>query len=526
MIPDERSRPTTTSRGAWALAAAAAGLFLMAVMAAAPGSPFQPLLTGRGQPSGPLHAIAVAVGLGDLHGNVLVAVSVAITLLAIGGFLLLLRAAYRGEVSLRAVAVLVVGAFALLLFLPLLFSRDVYSYAFYGRIAGIYGGNPYLETPLDHAGDPLWRFVGPMWVDTPAVYGPAWTSLSSAASRFLPHPVDHVEAYRYLAIAAGLATCGAIVWVVRRQWPERTAFALVAFGANPVVLFHSVASGHNDLLVALAIIVALGLTLRGKVPWAVAVLTLGALVKATAALPLLVLLVWVAATRPKGERLRALLPLAGIIAALGAIFAAPYFQLRDPTLGMLELAGHEGWLAPSMAFSRVLDYLTGDLLGVIPRVLFAGTLLVCLGVLVREVWRRGGRIDGGELAATWGWALLLLMLLGPVLLPWYVTWSLPLVWALPRIARTTLLTTSVLLAATLWSAEPLRFPGAFQVDTLLGRWVVTPIVLVLLVRSILDLRSRVRIGLPFDEEVLPAVAVPGGGPPDEPERVPATAREG
>ena len=84
MIPDERSRPTTTSRGAWALAAAAAGLFLMAVMAAAPGSPFQPLLTGRGQPSGPLHAIAVAVGLGDLHGNVLVAVSVAITLLAIG----------------------------------------------------------------------------------------------------------------------------------------------------------------------------------------------------------------------------------------------------------------------------------------------------------------------------------------------------------------------------------------------------------------------------------------------------------
>ena len=84
----------------------------------------------------------------------------------------------------------------------------------------------------------------------------------------------------------------------------------------------------------------------------------------------------------------------------------------------------------------------------------------------------------------------------------------------------------MLLAATLWSAEPLRFPGAFQVDTLLGRWVVTPIVLVLLVRSILDLRSRVRIGLPFDEEILPAVAVPGSGPPDEPERVPAAAREG
>ncbi|HYJ59988.1 MAG TPA: hypothetical protein VE032_00810 [Actinomycetota bacterium] len=507
-----------------ALAAAAAGLFVMAVMAAAPGSPYQPLLTERGLPSGPLHALAVAIGLGEIHGNVLVVVSVAITVLAIGGFLLLLRAAYRGEVSLAAVAALVVGAYVALLFLPLLFSRDVYSYAFYGRIAGIYGSNPYLQTPLDHAGDPLWRFVGPMWVDTPAVYGPAWTSLSSLASRFLPHPVDHVEAYRYLAIAAGLATCAAIVWVVRRQWPERTAFALVAFGANPVVLFHSVASGHNDLLVALAIIVALGLTLRGKVPWAVAVLTLGTLVKATAALPLLVLLVWVAASKPKGERLRAVLPLGAIVAVLAAIFAVPYLQLRDPSLGMLELAGHEGWLAPSMAFSRVLDFVSGDRLGVIPRFLFAATLLVCLTVLVREVWRRGGRIDGGELAATWGWALLLLMLLGPVLLPWYVTWSLPLVWALPRMARTTVLATSVLLAATLWSAEPLRFPGAFEVDTLIGRWVVTPIVLVLLIRSILDLRSRVRIGLPFDEEILPAA--PAAGAAEQPERVPAAAREG
>ena len=53
-----------------------------------------------------------------------------------------------------------------------------------------------------------------------------------------------------------------------------------------------------------------------------------------------------------------------------------------------------------MAFSRVLDFVSGDRLGVIPRFLFAATLVACLTVLVREVWRRGGRIDGGEIAAS------------------------------------------------------------------------------------------------------------------------------
>lgn len=522
-----RDRPRSTTRsGTLALSASAAGLFAMSVVGAAPGSPYQPLLTPNGRPKGPLFDLAVALGIGDVHGNVLVGLSVVVTLLALGGFWLLLRASWRGEVGLGWVAGLVAGAYLLLLFVPLLFSRDVYSYAFYGRIAGVYGGNPYLETPLDHSGDLLWRYVGPIWIDTPAVYGPAWTSLSAAASRFLPRPVDHVEAYRFLAIVAGLATCAAIVWVARRERPALAAFALVAFGANPVVLFHSVASGHNDLLVALAIIVAFGLVLRRHMAWAVVALSLGALIKVTAALPLLLLLVWIAASRPRGERLRAVAPLVAIAVAIAAVFAAPYLQLRDPTLGMLELAGHEGWLAPSMAFSRALDWLTGDLLGFIPRLLFAATLLVCVGAIVREVWRRGARTEASELGAAWGWALVLMMLLGPVLLPWYVTWSLPLVWMLPRMPRITLLATSMLLAATLWSAEPLRFPGAFQVDTLLGRWVVTPIILVLLWRTIMDLRSRIGVGIGFDDEVGATGALATGPAPDEPERVPSAARDG
>jgi alpha-1,6-mannosyltransferase len=524
-MDDVGTRSRSTSTGAAAVALAGVGLAGMAIVGAAPGSPFQPALTPNGQPKGLLKDIALRFGLGSIHGNVQLFVATTVSVLAVAAFLFLLREAFRGGVSLRLVAGLVVFVHVALLFVPLLFSRDVYSYAYYGRIAGVYGGNPYVETPLDHSGDLLWGYVGPKWVDTPAVYGPAWTSLSAGLSRFLPKPVDHVEAYRFLAIVASLATCAALVWVMRMRWPGRAAFALVAFGANPVVLFHSIASGHNDLLLALAVVVALGLVLRDRPLPAVAVLTLGALVKASAVIPLVLLIVWYVGGRPSGERRRALATSAGLAGGLAFAFSLPYLQLQDPTLGMLTLAGHEGWLAPSMALNHLLDFVSFHTLGWVARVGFAGLLLVSLIGIGREVWRRAPDRSVGALAAAWGWSLLLLALLGPVLLPWYVVWALPLAWALPRLPRLALLGVGAVLAVTLWSAEPLRYPGAFGVNLFVGHWVVTPALLVVLVLLLRELRSRLRLGFGLQDEALTdeIVAVPQVAEPLE--RIPAPARQ-
>jgi hypothetical protein len=495
----------------------------MSLVAAGRGSPYQPILTPNAMPHGWLREVARAIGLERLHGDWLLLVSVLVSVAAVGGFLLLLRETYRGNVSVRMVVFLVIGAHVLLVFLPLLFSRDVYSYAFYGRIAGIYHANPYVQTPLDHSSDLLWNYVGPRWIDTPAVYGPAFTSLSALMARILRTPADHVEAYRVLAIAVSLATCGAIVWVTRQLWPERTAFALVAFGANPVVLFHSVASGHNDLLVALAIVLALGLVVRGRSLPAVAVLTLGMLVKATAVLPLVLLIAWCVARSEPARRRRTLLTHAGLAVAISALFASPYLQLNDPSLGMLSLAGHEGWLAPSAVLRRILDVITFGTLGWVPRVGCAVVLVWLVGALGVGVWRRGAALAPKGLGAAWAWSLVLFMLLGPVLLPWYVVWALPLVWLLPRTARATLIATSALMAVTLWSAEPLRFPGAFELDLFVGHWIVTPVLLGLLIWMIADLRERLAIGMPLDDERVPAPAPTVAQHPKGQEAVPAPA---
>jgi hypothetical protein len=495
----------------------------MAVMAAAPGSPYQPVLTPSGQPRGPLRDLAVLLRLDRLEGDVQMAVATVIAAVAVAAFLYLLREAFRERVSVKALVWLVVAAHVALLFVPLLFSRDVYSYAFYGRIAGVYGENPYVQTPLDHSSDMLWNYVGPKWVDTPAVYGPAWTTLSAGLSKVLSKPVDHVEAYRYLAIAASLATCAVLVRLVHRVAPRRTAFALAAFGANPVVLFHSVASGHNDLLVALAVVSALALALDGRERTAVAVLTLGALVKATAFIPLVLLVLWLVARRPVGERIRPALHLSGVIVVLAAAFALPYMQADDPTLGMVELAGHEGWLSPSKAVSRFAGWLTVDGVTVASRWAFAALLALSLAGLGRAVWNRAS-VPGMptpmlEETAACGWSLMLLTLLGPVLLPWYVVWSLPLVWAMPRVARTAVIAAGAMLAVTLWSAEPLRYPKGFEVNLLVGHWMVAPALLVLVGRALLDLRSRLKTGA--------GLADASVGLPEDPqaeERVSAAAR--
>ncbi|GIV00403.1 MAG: hypothetical protein KatS3mg014_2018 [Actinomycetota bacterium] len=137
-----------------------------------------------------------------------------------------------------------------------------------------------------------------------------------------------MAAFRVLAGAASLATLAVVAHLARRLAPERRAFALAAFGLNPVALFQSVGSGHNDLLVALAVAGALALALAGWRVGATAALALGALVKAPAAVPLALAVVAVGVSAPRGRRLRALAPHVGVAVGLGLALAAP---LPQPT---------------------------------------------------------------------------------------------------------------------------------------------------------------------------------------------------
>ncbi len=492
---------TTRSRTAWpAVAAAVAGFLVEAVVAAVPGSPLQPILAPGADPGGPFVWVAETLRL-DRLGDALPVASVLGVVAGMAGFLVLLRAAWRGDLSLRFALGLSVAFHLAIVLQPLLISRDVYSYIAHGQIVSVHHANPYVQTPADFPGFLSRTLVGPQWVDTPSVYGPLFTHLAGLVTRTTPRLDVLVDAFRLIAIAASLATTFVIAAISRGLRPDRAAFAVAAFGLNPVILFQSAGSGHNDLLVALGIALAAWCVLRGRTHWAVVLVACAGLVKATAFLPLLLLVIWVAWRRPPGERLRAGVTHAALGFAVFAVVAIPFLQWHDPTLGMLELSSHEGWLAPSRFFRRVIDAISVDTLGVVARVVFAVALVAAVVWLVRGIARAAasGR-PVLELLGGWGWALLVLTLLGPVLLPWYLAWSLPLTWILPRVPRVSLIALSVVLALSQWTAEPLRFPEAYDLNILIGHYALTPIVIGLLVWLGLDLRRRLSIPLALHDE--------------------------
>jgi alpha-1,6-mannosyltransferase len=332
------------------------------------------------------------------------------------------------------------------------------------------------------------------------VYGPLFTLASSFVARVADSVAGFIVAFRLMAVAASLGTIAIVARLVGRERRDRAPFAVALVGLNPVVLFQSVASGHNDLLVMLSIAGALTLVFSGRELAATAALALGTLVKATAAVPLLLLLVVVVARRPRGERGRALLGHLAVAGGIGLVFALPFLNSQDPSLGMVELAKHEGWLAPSRFFRRLLDALSGDTLGVVARIAFPLVLLAAVLLIARALARRGASVTPSVLGAGWGWGLLFLMLLGPVLLPWYVTWILPLAWLLPSVPRAVVIGTGTALTVSQFTAEPGRFAGAYDANLFWGHYVVTPVVIGLLVWLAIDLLRRVRRGAPLEDE--------------------------
>jgi alpha-1,6-mannosyltransferase len=438
--------------------------------------------------------LAAIIQIDRLSGTPLAVIGVAVAAFATAGFGLALYSAWRQQIGAGTVLACGLISIGSILTLPVLFSRDVYSYAYEGRLVAVYGLNPYTSTPIDAAQDPLWEVVGPLWVSTPSVYGPGFVALAGGIGRSVEGIGAQVQAYRWIAAGAAAGTLVLVGRSARSLRPRRQAFALAAFGLNPVVLFHSTGSAHNDLLVALAVASALVLVIHDRTVAAAGILALGALVKASAALPLLLLVVWVIARAEPARRVRVAMSHAGIALAIGILFAAPFLQAEDPTLGMLELATHEGWLAPSYWLRRWVDRASFFSMGTLVRWAVAALILMVIVGLLRAIWRRG-LADGSigavrELGAGWGWSMLVLALLGPVLLPWYVIWALPVVWLLPPRGRELLLGASAVLVLAQWSAEADRFPGMFDVNVWANTWVFTPILVVLLVRALFDLRGR------------------------------------
>ncbi len=487
-----------------AVAASIGGMVFVALVCATPNSPFYPLLPIGMEAANPLRWMSGVIGLGHLGTTPLMIVGLLATISAAAGFVLLVREAWAGRIPVRTVVLLAIGFHAIVLMLPLLFSRDVYSYAYYGRIVSTYGGNPYVLTPSDFPLNGLWHLTWPGWRETPSVYGPLFTWMSALMTRIVKDPSEVVASFQLLAALASLGTVAVVGRLVQKVRPERAAFAIAMIGCNPIVVYHVVGGGHNDILVAFFVACAVSLLFARRELLAAIALALGMSVKASAVVPLVLLVVAFVANAPPERRRRVLAMYGAVIAGVWLALALPFLQWTNPTLGLMEVSGHDSWMAPGELIVRVgsgLGGLVGDSFrepaATAARLLLFSLSLAAVIAIGHRIWTSVQARTPEAMSAAWGWAFLAITLPSPVLFTWYLVWALPLAWVMPKIARRGMVILSAFFVVTQLVTESSRLPTYLQTVRLpFGH----PIAIAVCVWVGADFVRRIRRGTPLEGE--------------------------
>lgn len=327
--------------------------------------------------------------------------------------------------------VLFVAGFAVA---PVLLSHDVYSYLDYSRLGVVHGLDPYSHPPLAAPADPVYPEVE--WTDATSAYGPLFT-LATYPLAWLPvgAAVAVLKAVAALSVL-GLAVLAARLAPARGLDPLRAATFV---GLNPLVLVHVVGGAHNDGLAMLLAMLGVAAVLTAREAAGGAALLAAVAVKASTAILVPFALLAAVASPPTGLKLPnggRFRPVGGILVGAAtagiAMAGTAYIAFGWDWLGAFGLAGENQRRTSHMSIPITAARLTGlDPTAVRAAALVLyGASAICL---LAWTWR------GNDWLRAAAWASLGLLLATSWLLPWYLTWALPLV-ALSRDSTLTALT--------------------------------------------------------------------------------------
>jgi hypothetical protein len=249
--------------------------------------------------------------------------------------LLLLNSSGGSRVSLAVI----VGGAALfqvtLLFLPGVFSQDVFSYIAYGRLAAVYDLNPYIWPP-SVLRDPVVPWVADVWRTYATPYAPLWVNLQWLLARLTGtlSIADQALVYRGLAnvlLLTNLALAWRLLGRLTPLSPTQRATSLAALAWNPLVLFEIAANAHNDaLMVSFCFMGLLVFRSSSRGILSCIALTLGTLVKYLSGVGLIWLALACAARLPSWRRRIARVGLLMAVSiAISLALAAPWLELPD-----------------------------------------------------------------------------------------------------------------------------------------------------------------------------------------------------
>ena len=350
-------------------------------------------------------------------------------LLTVGAMLLVrswLRLGQRlqgGPAGAQRSVVLAVCAWSLPLFFAVpIFSRDVYAYVGQGRLM-LAGQNPYTTgiSALEN-----WFMLGtdPTWAEARTPYGPYFLWLARAVVALTGAQPDlSVLLFRILA-CAGVLLCVVYVPRLARLHGVDPARALWIAVANPLFLISFVASAHNDALMLGLAVAGTYFAATGRPVTGVLLVTASIGIKPITILLLpFIGLLW-AGPRASWRRKFALWAATAAI-SFGVLLLSglPYqlgtgwvWALVDPT------PGYTGYSPSGFLGQQVRDL--ANAVG-LPGAAMASVLrdvlqYAAIGLVLLLMFR-----DDHQVVRRLGLAFAAVVLLSPIIQPWYILWFLP-----------------------------------------------------------------------------------------------------
>ncbi|HEX3814420.1 MAG TPA: polyprenol phosphomannose-dependent alpha 1,6 mannosyltransferase MptB [Mycobacteriales bacterium] len=346
---------------------------------------------------------------------------IAVTVLALA-WLVIHRAARARRLSLSAVAGVAAGWSVPLLVAPPLFSGDLYSYTAQGLLQW-QGMDPYRVGPSALGPTSALSAVDPRWQDVPAPYGPLALLVERAAAAVSGGGA--VATLVTLRLIMQLALLGCAVVAVRAVAVGERPAVLSYVLLSPLIVLQVSSAGHLESLLMLGILGAVVAAQRQCWTVAIAAATAAFAIKASV-LPAVVAICWFHATQVSVHRERLRVVRSDLIIAL-ATYGVVALIVPD-NWGWVRSLSTPGQSVTADAPTTIVVRLLTDLPGAIalrtdPTILTVGRIL---GMLLAAAIGCGLIVThrSRPLAATVGYALLAVGLLGPVLYPWYLLWGI------------------------------------------------------------------------------------------------------
>ncbi|MGW4532666.1 polyprenol phosphomannose-dependent alpha 1,6 mannosyltransferase MptB [Nocardia sp. NPDC004340] len=326
---------------------------------------------------------------------------------------------------------------------PPMFSNDVYSYLAQSEIANR-GLDPYSVGPVDGLGldNVLTNNVPNIWRSTAAPYGPLFLWMGRGIAQITG---DNIVLGVWLHRALALAGVALIVWALprlSRRCGVAPVSALWLGAANPLVLFHLVGGVHNDALMLGLMLAGLEFCLRAiddcpdfdQRAWALLIfgavlITLSSSVKIISLVSLG--FVGMALARRWGGGLKPVLIVGGILGVVAVVTTLSVSYASGLGFGWVNTVGTATTVRSYLSLPTAIGIITG----------FGGVLLG-LGdhtTALLDITRPIASLITGffivrMLVATWtgrlnaigalGVSLGAIVLLFPVVQPWYLLWAI------------------------------------------------------------------------------------------------------